>query len=74
MIIAHPVPPPQVYQQHPVHAKKKPPVISYVGGEHPHMTVRLAFEDNVYVSIRRAAGSRCAGAKTRARKTAARCR
>ena len=49
MIIAHPAPPPQVYQQHPVHAQKKPPFIAYFGGKHPHVTVRLAFEDNAYV-------------------------
>ena len=48
MITGHPAPP-QVYQQHPVHKQKPPPTISYVGGKHPHVTVRLEFEDNAYV-------------------------
>lgn len=45
MIIAHPAPPQPVYQQHPVHKQKPPPVISYVGGKHPHIMVTIAYGD-----------------------------
>ena len=40
-----------MYQQHPVHKQKVPPIISYVGGKHPHVTVRPTFEveDNASV-------------------------
>ena len=49
MIIAHPAPPQQVYQQQPVHAQKKLPIIGYFGGRQPHVTVTLSFGDDASV-------------------------
>jgi len=46
VVIAHPAPPERLHKdysdrQYPVHAQKKPPVIAYIGGRRPHVTVTL---------------------------------
>ena len=45
MIIAHPALMQQVRKQHPVRRQKTPPVIYFVGGKHPHVTVTITYGD-----------------------------
>lgn len=43
VILTHFAPLNQVPAQYNVHAEKTPPVIAYVGGEHPHVTVTITY-------------------------------